>query len=101
MDEQAHGVAEANRRKFSTLAYLFLGLQAMTALAVVLVLGIGAALMLEGQSEEIQLKGAMTITIPALKGSPAASQAGARGTAKGPAPGHGPFPRVTPKMPTH
>ncbi len=97
MAEQAHGVAEANRRKFSTLAYLFLGLQAMTALAVVLVVGIGAVLMLEGQSEKIKLKGGMTITIPALKGSPAASEAGAGGAAKGAARDWDRFPAVVDK----
>ena len=97
MAEQAHGVAEANRRKFRTLALLFLGLQAMTALAVVLVVGIGAVLMLEGQSEKIKLKGGMTITIPALKGSPAASEAGAGGTAKGAARDWDRFPAVVDK----
>ena len=97
MAEQAHGVAEANRRKFRTLAYLFLGLQAMTALAVVLVVGIGAVLMLEGQSESIKLKGGMTITIPALKGSPAASEAGAGGAGKGPARDWDRFPAVVDK----
>jgi hypothetical protein len=97
MAEQAHGVAEANRRKFRTLALLFLGLQAMTALAVVLVVGIGAVLMLEGQSERIKLKGGMTITIPALKGSPAASEAGAEGAGKGPARDWNRFPAVVDK----
>jgi hypothetical protein len=97
MAEQAHGVAEANRRKFRTLAYLFLGLQAMTALAVVLVVGIGAVLMLEGESERIKLKGGMTITIPALKGSPAASEAGAGGAGKGPARDWDRFPAVVDK----
>jgi len=97
MAEQAHGVAEANRRKFRTLAYLFLGLQAMTALAVVLVVGIGAVLMLEGQSEKIKLKGGMTITIPALKGSPAAAEAGAGGAGNGPARDWNRFPAVVDK----
>jgi hypothetical protein len=97
MAEQAHGVAEANRRKFRTLPYLFLGLQAMTALAVMLVVGIGAVLMLEGQSERIKLKGGMTITIPALKGSPAASEAGAEGAGKGPARDWNRFPAVVDK----
>ncbi|PYQ45271.1 MAG: hypothetical protein DMF77_04620 [Acidobacteria bacterium] len=97
MAEQAHGVAEANRRKFRTLAHLFLGLQAMIALAVVLVVGIGAVLMLEGQSEKIKLKGGMTITIPALKGSPAASEAGAGGAGKGPARDWDRFPAVVDK----
>src|SRR5258707_7872903 len=83
MAEQAHGVAGGNRRKFSTLAYLFLGLQAMTALAVVLVVGIGAVLMLEGQSEKIKLKGGMTITLPGLKGPAAAAEAGGRRGARG------------------
>jgi hypothetical protein len=97
MAEQAHGVAEANRRKFRTLAYLFLGLQAMTALAVMLVVGIGAVLMLEGQSERIKLKGGMTITIPALTGSPAASEAGAGGAGNGPARDWSRFPAVVDK----
>jgi len=97
MAEQAHGVAEANRRKFRTLAYLFLGLQAMTALAVVLVVGIGAVLMLEGQSERIKLKGGMTITIPALNGSPATSEAGAGGAGRGPARDWDRFPAVVDK----
>ncbi len=97
MAQQAHGVAEANRRKFRTLAHLFLGLQAMTALAVVLVVGIGAVLMLEGQSERIKLKGGMTITIPALKGSPAASEAGAAGAGKRPARDWDRFPAVVDK----
>jgi len=97
MAEQAHGVAEANRRKFRTLALLFLGLQAMTALAVVLVVGIGAVLMLEGQSERIKLKGGVTITIPALKGSPAASEAGAGGAGNGPARDWNRFPAVVDK----
>jgi Calcineurin-like phosphoesterase len=97
MAEQAHGVAEANQRKFRTLAYLFLGLQAMTALAVVLVVGIGAVLMLEGQSERIKLKGGMTITIPALKGSPAASEAGAGEAGNGPARDWNRFPAVVDK----
>jgi calcineurin-like phosphoesterase family protein len=96
MAEQAHGVAEANRRKFRTLAYLFLGLQAMTALAVVLVVGIGAVLMLEGQSERIKLKGGMTITLPALK-SPAAAEAGAGGAGNGPARDWDRFPAVVDK----
>jgi hypothetical protein len=69
MAEQAHGVAEANRRKFRTLYYLYLGLQVMTALAVVLIVGIAGTLMLKGQSERIKLKGGMTVTIPALKAS--------------------------------
>jgi hypothetical protein len=97
MAEQAHGVAEANRRKFRTLAYLFLGLQAMTALAVMLVVGIGAVLMLEGQSERIKLKGGMTITIPALTGSPAASEVGAGGAGNGPARDWSRFPAVVDK----
>ncbi len=97
MAEQAHGVAEANRRKFRTLALLFLGLQAMTALAVVLVVGIGAVLMLEGQSEKIKLKGGMTITIPALTGSPAASEAGAGEAGNGPARDWNRFPAVVDK----
>ena len=70
MAEQAHGVAVANRRKFRTLAYLYFGLQVMTALAVALLVGIAGMLMLEGQSERIKLKGGMTVTIPALGGSP-------------------------------
>jgi hypothetical protein len=75
MAEQAHGVAEANRRKFRTLYYLYLGLQVMTALAVVLLVGIAGTLMLAGQSERIKLKGGMSLTIPPLKGSPAAAPA--------------------------
>jgi hypothetical protein len=85
MAEQAHGVAEANRRKFRTLYYLYLGLQVMTALAVVLLVGIAGTLMLKGQRERIKLKGGMTVTIPALGGSPAAapdSGAGAPGSTK-------------------
>jgi hypothetical protein len=64
---------------------------------VVLVVGIGAVLMLEGQSERIKLKGGMTITIPALKGSPAASEAGAEGAGKGPARDWNRFPAVVDK----
>jgi hypothetical protein len=106
MAEQAHGVAEANRRKFRTLAYLFLGLQAMTALAVVLIVGIAAVLMLEGQSERIKLKGGMSLTIPALKGSPAAAseggegEAGAGGAGKGPGRDWTRFPAVVDKTTT-
>ena len=83
MAEQAHGVAEANRRKFRTLYYLYLGLQVMTALAVALIVGIAGTLMLKGQSERIKLKGGMTVTIPALKSSTApgdvAAEAGEAG----------------------
>ena len=71
MAEQAHGVAEANQRKFRTLYYLYLGLQVMTALAVALIVGIAGTLMLKGEAERIKLKGGMTVTIPALKSSPA------------------------------
>jgi len=54
-------------------------------------------LMLEGQSERIKLKGGMTITIPALKGSPAASEAGAGGAGKRPARDWDRFPAVVDK----
>src|SRR5258707_13086945 len=59
MAEQAHGVAEGNRRKFRTLALLFLGLQAVSALGVAFVVGIGPGLLLEGQSGERMVKGVM------------------------------------------
>ena len=45
--EQAHVVAEANRRKFRTLYHLFRGLQWMTALALLLLLAIAIGLMIE------------------------------------------------------
>jgi hypothetical protein len=50
MAEQAHAVATANRRKFSTLDYLYRGLQGMALLAVALLLAIGAALVLLGET---------------------------------------------------
>jgi hypothetical protein len=73
MAEQAHGVAQANRRKYRTLYYLYLGLQVMTALAVALIVGIAGTLMVKGQAERIKLKGGMSVTIPALKGPSAAA----------------------------
>src|SRR5437899_2191835 len=67
--EQAHAVAEANRRKFRALYYLFQGLLGMFALAVVLMVSIGGTLVLEGDSEKIELKRGKfhgKITIPAI-----------------------------------
>jgi len=72
MAEQAHGVAEANQRKFRTLHHLYVGLQVMTALAVALIVAIAATVMLKGDPERIKFKGGLTVTIPALGGSPAA-----------------------------
>jgi hypothetical protein len=96
MAEQAHGVAEANRRKFRTLYYLYLGLQVMTALAVALIVGIAGTLMLKGQSERIKLKGGMTVTIPALNkpGAPTEGDATAAKTAGGGARDWTQFPAV-------
>jgi hypothetical protein len=88
MAEQAHGVAVANRRKFRTLYFLYLGLQVMTALAVALLIGIAGTLMLERQSERIKLKGGMTVTIPALHSpSDTAASDGGAGEAGAVAPG--------------
>jgi hypothetical protein len=64
--EQAHAVAEANQRKFRTLYYLFQGLRGMFALAVVLMVLIGGALLLRGDSEQIRLKHGVKLTIPAI-----------------------------------
>ena len=72
MAEQAHGVAEANLRKFRTLYFLYLGLQVMTALAVALLVVIAVTLVLKSQSERSDLTAGMSVTAPALEGSPAA-----------------------------
>ncbi|HEV7500512.1 MAG TPA: metallophosphoesterase [Vicinamibacteria bacterium] len=71
--EQAHAVAESNRRKYRALYYLFRGLQGMLALALVLVAAIGAAILVEGQSEKIRLKHGVKLTIPTLLGAPVPS----------------------------
>jgi hypothetical protein len=73
--EQAYAVAAANRRKFRALHYLFRGLQGMTALAVLLSLGIAAAIVLASQGETIRLRHGVKVTIPALRGSAAPSRA--------------------------
>lgn len=51
--EQAHAVAEANRRKYRALNRLFRGLQWMTALAVVLLFAIAVGLLLEHDGERV------------------------------------------------
>jgi pycsar effector protein len=78
--EQAHAVAQANRRKFRTLYYLFRGLQGMTALALLLLLGIAAGLFLEGQVGTIRLKHGVELRVPAhrLSKPPAAGLPQAR-----------------------
>jgi hypothetical protein len=63
--EQAHAVAQANRRKFRTLYYLFRGLQGMTALAVLLVFGIALGLYLDGQIPALRLKHGVRVKVPA------------------------------------
>jgi hypothetical protein len=73
--EQAHAVAVANRRKFRALYYLFLGLQGLTALALVLMAATAGTLLLEGESEEIRLKHGVKLKIPSLLGSPLAAPA--------------------------
>lgn len=77
--EQSHAVAAANRRKFSTLYYLYRGLQGMLALALVLLLAIGGAILLEGQSEKVRLKHGVKLTIPTLTHAPASASAGGSG----------------------
>jgi hypothetical protein len=78
--EQAHAVAEANRRKFSALYYLFRGLQGMLALALLLLVSIGATILIEGQSERIRLKNGVKLTIPSLvRPSGAAAEGGGAG----------------------
>jgi hypothetical protein len=64
--EQAHAVAEANRRKFRSLYRIFQGLQGMFALAVVMMVFIGGALLLQGDSDKIRLKHGVKLTIPAI-----------------------------------
>jgi hypothetical protein len=51
--EQAHAVAQANRRKFHTLYQLFRGLQGMTALAVIIVLITGLAVFVARRADDI------------------------------------------------
>jgi len=63
--EQAHAVAEANRRKFRALYHIFRGLQGMFYLAIVLMVLIVGSLVLEGDSEKIRLKHGK-LTLPAI-----------------------------------
>jgi hypothetical protein len=53
--QQAHAVAEANRRKFRALHRLFRGLKWMTGLAVLLLLAIGAGLAIEHHGDTSHL----------------------------------------------
>jgi len=62
MAEQAHGVAEANRRKFRTLYFLYLGLQVMTGLAVALLVVIAVTLSLQRRSPGSDLEGGTSRT---------------------------------------
>ena len=77
MAEQAHGVAEANLRKFRTLYFLYLGLQVMTALAVALLVVIAVTLSLRNRSERSNVQEGTSLTPPLAEGSPAAAPAGA------------------------
>ena len=65
--EQAHAVAEANRRKFHFLYHLFRGLVGLMALAIVLGLFIVASLYFEGNTERIKVGHGVSVAIPGLQ----------------------------------
>ena len=73
MAEQAHGVAEANLRKFRTLYFLYLGLQVMTGLAVALLVVIAVTLSLQRRSRGSNLEGGLSRTQTLVAGAPAAA----------------------------
>jgi hypothetical protein len=79
--EQAHAVAKANLRKFRTLHFLFRGLQGITALALLILLGIALGLVVEGGVAAIRLGHGVELRVPAHGLSKAPSAHARRATA--------------------